>query len=1129
MGFYIVNNRFCYQRRIGETKETNVVIPEGVEVISESTFRKWKELETVIIPKTVKKIESNAFFECEKLKSVILPEGLEEIGDDAFSKCRSFTSIIIPDSVKHIGYEAFKLCTALHTVKMSNNVEIIKGSAFQSCCELRTVNIPNSLTKIEERVFFGCINLRSIIIPDSVTVIEKKAFSKCEFTSIDLPEKLKTLGEEAFNGCKLLSSIKIPAGLTEIARGAFQRCENLESIVLPDNIKKIGNSAFSGCGNLESIVLPDSIEKIGDSAFSHCGKLSSIHIPSSVTKIGESAFEECNALSIVKFDKIYDNIPNNTFYKSNVEDYLIYDETSKQYINYKSDTAPEAFKKLIINTFIPNGILDLSERKSLRKGQYYENFNIKTLIIGNKIKTIPKNAFGAERDWYDNYILEVKTGRQLEYVDPDAFSCRRIFKYTIINDDGSTDTYSLEERNNDNDISAVLMSLCKSEIRDDISDVLTKYDLMITMYEVKPTPKITEQITENSLKTAIYLIDNKNIEMLKRLASHPEIFSYDKIVRLNEYIKGKRNIAEIREIVKELSKNIKKTPSPKNIANEDAEKNDHTEFLTIENGRLTAIAPGEYKELVIPSSVKAIDKQIFGKEVKIKKLVLPSSLKKISNENFMFSWEISEIVISEGTESIGSQAFESCAKLKKVTIPSSVISIGEKAFNYCCNLVTLDIGNGVMTIGDRVFANCEKLVEATIPSSVASLGKSVFEKCKSLTSITLYNDDLQSIDFDKMFAGCKKLNNIILPSGSTFYNSVNGVLYDRNNEIVYAAEGANEITVSKDLKRCKITYRVKKINIVLAPVTNKKNPNLYRDIQISASTINEIDFIVGDKTYSFDLSKEKKDIFYMQAEFSREEYYANKKISVCKLLNDVIKIILTGEHLPVWHERLGEVTYHFAHSGSITVAPLFALRIKLAEVVSELHGIDKKEIFELLCEDLFSEITGEPAVDELREIAAEYFNSHKEQLIYLDDNSKLKKLIGNDLSLEKGLISDKDREADHHDKTHDLAPEVKEPKTEVIDEEQKKTPANSKIDVYVKNSYTRSESRGSITAEKTSKASKHTKKSDAFDTLSADLSEKDHADTNVKQKEQTFTGSEETSFESEAYESITEKVFFFFF
>ncbi|MBQ6116300.1 MAG: leucine-rich repeat domain-containing protein, partial [Oscillospiraceae bacterium] len=89
------------------TELKECVIPEGVTVIQEWTFRMCHSLETVVIPSTVTSIGGNAFNGCRALTGLILPEGLTAIGDYSFAGCLAFETLTIPSTVTSIGSNAF--------------------------------------------------------------------------------------------------------------------------------------------------------------------------------------------------------------------------------------------------------------------------------------------------------------------------------------------------------------------------------------------------------------------------------------------------------------------------------------------------------------------------------------------------------------------------------------------------------------------------------------------------------------------------------------------------------------------------------------------------------------------------------------------------------------------------------------------------------------------------------------------------------------------------------------------------------------------------------------------------------------------------------------------------------------
>ena len=112
-------------------------------------------------------------------------------------------------------------------------------------------------------------------------------------------------------------------------------------------------------------------------------------------------------------------------------------------------------------------------------------------------------------------------------------------------------------------------------------------------------------------------------------------------------------------------------------------------------------------------------------------------------------------LVPESVRTIGD--FDGSTELTSVTIPDGVTSIGGGAFGGCAGLTNVTIGRGVINIGWQAFGNCISLTSVTIPEGVASIGDGAFDRCAGLTNITV--DPL-----------------------SPAYSSLDGVLFDKNQD-----------------------------------------------------------------------------------------------------------------------------------------------------------------------------------------------------------------------------------------------------------------------------------------------------------------------------------------------------------
>ena len=166
----------------------------------------------------------------------------------------------------------------------------------------------------------------------------------------------------------------------------FQGCSNLFEIIIPNSIDSLLEYAFEGCGSLTSIVIPNTVNYIGADAFSGCKSLHSIIIPSSITNIRHNAFYKCPSLKSFTFPENYNG---DTFIfgkcsSSTVElPHTIYWNTieyQKEFYEYQ----PGSY------SFTTSGLGGaVYKYYSSTSNWLYKPTNIKCIVFGDKVKTIP--------------------------------------------------------------------------------------------------------------------------------------------------------------------------------------------------------------------------------------------------------------------------------------------------------------------------------------------------------------------------------------------------------------------------------------------------------------------------------------------------------------------------------------------------------------------------------------------------------------------------------------------------------------------------------------------------------------------------------------------------------------------
>lgn len=327
---------------------TDIVIPEGVQVIPASFFEASTNIKTVALPSTIEEIGNWAFQNCSNLETINFPEGLEYIGRYAFDGCSSLDGITFPDTPLIVDSYAFQNCTSLSSITIPSSLSTVsvpdKGYLgeymFYGCTGLETVVFEDGCTATAPCMFTGCTSLRSVTLPDTMVEIRRSTFSGCSnLTSINLPSVLKTIGGSAFwkSG---LTSINIPNSVEFIGSSAFADCLSLESVVLPNNNTDFEMYTFKGCTALKSVktngfeadnYIGGAMSEICNAMFSGCTSLTEITID--VNSVLDSAFYNCNNLKTITITNRVEDIKGSSFECSAVVKTTVYTNNSIA-INY---------------------------------------------------------------------------------------------------------------------------------------------------------------------------------------------------------------------------------------------------------------------------------------------------------------------------------------------------------------------------------------------------------------------------------------------------------------------------------------------------------------------------------------------------------------------------------------------------------------------------------------------------------------------------------------------------------------------------------------------------------------------------------------------------------------------------
>ena len=309
---------------------------------------------------------------------------VNEIGNQCFLDAEFLESVSLPSTLLTIGTNAFEGCVLLNTVTIPNSVNYIGARAFANCSKLSKVTLGNNLTSIESGVFFHCANLKDITLPNSVTAIRALAFAHSGIEQINIFKNVKTIEDFAFDDCTSLKRILID----DLTFWCSRDFDNINMNPLSQARNLYLNNKL-----LTSINIPNGITTIKPFVFAYCSA-NEVVFPASVKAIDLSAFRGCSRIKTVL-------IPNTVtqLISDNLDGYAPFPDATK----------------LIIG----NGI------KTIPKQAFDFCYKMYSIIIYEGVETLDYNAF--RYCGFSNIVLP-KTIRTLNAA---FYSCNKLEEITL--------------------------------------------------------------------------------------------------------------------------------------------------------------------------------------------------------------------------------------------------------------------------------------------------------------------------------------------------------------------------------------------------------------------------------------------------------------------------------------------------------------------------------------------------------------------------------------------------------------------------------------------------------------------------------------------------------------------------
>ena len=559
--------------------------------------------------------------------------------------------------------------------------------------------------------------------------------------------------------------------------------KEIQKIIIEKNITHIGNYAFNRYINLQSITISDSVSSIGNYAFNGCTNLTSITIPDSVKGIGIYAFSGCNITSLTIPDSLT-SIGNYTFSGcTNLTSIIISDSvgTIADYAftgctNLTSITIPDSV------TSIGYGVFQNCNNIEVIKG--YKNSVAEKYAKNNSIKF--------------EYLEEKVTSTTTSTTEPTTTSSTAMtIKSEIIpSSTNTTSTTTIQ-------ITTTFTNTTEGEVFDTKPFLTGSCD------------NITWELYKNS-QGSVNLVKFSGTGVMPKNIW----YSDGSLAGANiEHIIVDEGITEINgSCATPLLKTIKLPSTLVGSINFSGCK-----YLT---------------EIDIPYGVTKIES--FASCESLEKLIIPDTVEFIGGkkeneggayESFSGCSKLKIIKLPNNKKftRITEHSFWRCTSLESIEIPDSVVNIDDGAFYQCSQLKKIVLSKNLVKIGEAAFSECVSLQDIQLPSSLKYCGYA-FNDCSSLTGLTFPSS---CTTIPTSFSGCNSIEYVNVESDNSDCYSVNGVLYQRNGELIgdsllyYPSNNKNEsFVIPQNVKRVTSLGENNYIKTVVYPKSN----NILADI-----------------------------------------------------------------------------------------------------------------------------------------------------------------------------------------------------------------------------------------------------------------------------------------------------------
>jgi len=757
-----------------------VTIPATVTKVWAEAFKENTGLLKVDFGNVTGNVEFGAevFYNCKNLTEVVLPDGIELIGKYMFYQCNSLTEITIPNTVKAMEQQAFYYCSQLSKVTFAegndSNGLILTGGVYGSqygtsyypvfdrCDNLTQIAFPKRLETLGAYALCST-NISQITFSEGglLTEIGQYALSMSGISSVVIPASVVTIGDYAFSRCTKLTSVTFAAdGALEIINSGVFQYTGVNSVVIPANVTRIGNTAFA-YSSLKSVTFAEGsvCSSIGYAAFRD-SLIESIAIPASVENIGEDipaaggplhgyAFDGCRNLKSLTFDtgSKLKNIYNYAFRNTALTKFSFPSSeneiTVAKQLFFGCNSLKEIYVSESVLSNLDQALMAAPVLEKVEIAATNESYGVDSELP--LISTPSGNSIIYFFTALDGKNTEVVIPEGTLYIEAGAFKNQvYLTKVTIpssvleIGQGAFQNCFSLKEVKFEG--TSALQSIGNGAFNSCTS--LTTINLPAGASYGTYLFANCSSLKEISLPAGVKSLPNY---MFSDCVSLTTVNLPDTLTTIGQY--AFKNCASLAEI----------------------------DISNVTSIGIYAFTLSGLTEITIPEAIKTLGNQIFNGCSKLKTVTLHNAITSLGTSLFKDCTSLESITLPSSLKTLGTNAFQGCTALKSITIPGNVTSLPNNLFDGCTSLASVTLPAGLLSIGPKTFMGCVSLEKVTytgydgdesfiLPDSVCVLGGYLFSGCESLTSIVLPTGDGTAVSAGTyLFDGCVNLTSVTFP------------------------------------------------------------------------------------------------------------------------------------------------------------------------------------------------------------------------------------------------------------------------------------------------------------------------------------------------------------------------------